>query len=69
MGQDSSGSEPRWHRGCESGACVEVAFHNDAVKIRSSVTPSVVITLTREEWDNFLDDAKNGLFDELEGAA
>jgi hypothetical protein len=42
-----------------------VAFRGDTVLIRSSTAPDVSITLSRDEWRNFLAGAKDGLFDQL----
>jgi hypothetical protein len=56
-----------WYMGrrCESGACVEVAVAGDEVLVRSSVTPATLLTLSREEWREFLAGAKDGFFDHL----
>lgn len=54
-----------WHRGCDSGACVEIAVQGEAVMVRSSAVPGVIITLTRAEWQEFLAGAKQGTFDRL----
>lgn len=54
-----------WHKGrpCENGACVEIAAAGEDVLVRSSLSPSVRLTLTRGEWAEFLACAKDGLFD------
>lgn len=54
-----------WHRKCESGACVEIAVHGEAVMVRSSATPEEIVTLTRAEWREFLAQARAGLLDDL----
>jgi hypothetical protein len=33
--------------------------------VRSSIAPEATLTLTRVEWQEFLDRAKKGLFDHL----
>jgi hypothetical protein len=57
----------KWHKGrpCESGMCVEVAANDAEVLVRSSLLPASRITLTRDEWRDFLAGAKDGLFDHL----
>jgi hypothetical protein len=45
--------------------CVEVATAGDEVLVRSSLSPASRITLTRDEWREFLAGAKDGLFDRL----
>ena len=56
----------KWYKApCESGGCVEVAVTDDEVLVRSSLLPSARITLTRDEWRDFLADAKGGRFDHL----
>ena len=60
--------EPVWHKGrpCESGACVEVAAVGDAVMVRSSAHPEgSPVTLSRDEWQEFLAGAKAGAFDRV----
>ncbi len=60
-----------WHRGrqCEIGNCVEVAAIDEAVILRSSTSPGgVQLTLSREEWGDFLMAAKAGDFDGLASA-
>ena len=52
-----------WRRLCESGACVEIAIQGDAVLLRSSKTPEVVVTLTRAEWHEFVGQVKQGRLD------
>ena len=60
------GGEPVWHRACESGACVEVATAGDTVMVRSSADPTgTPVTLSRDEWQEFLAGVKAGAFDRL----
>lgn len=47
--------------------CVEIATTGKEVLVRSSVSPQVLLTLSRGEWRNFLADAKKGLFDQVLG--
>jgi Domain of unknown function (DUF397) len=60
-------SEPVWQRGqiCESGACVEIASHDETVMVRSSTSPEAVVALSRDEWQGFRADLKAGFFDEI----
>jgi hypothetical protein len=44
---------------------VEIAVQGEAVMVRSSTAPETAITLTRGEWQEFLAEAKRGLFDLL----
>ena len=63
---DGSRDELVWHGGgrCESGACVEVAKDGDTVLVRSSVRPGVPpTTLSRDEWNGFIAEVKDGSFD------
>jgi hypothetical protein len=64
---DESAGELTWHAGraCETVNCVEIAVREEAVMVRSSVTPDSTLTLTRAEWQEFLAGAKEGLFDHL----
>jgi Domain of unknown function (DUF397) len=65
---DGSSGELVWHRGrwCESGACVEIAAVGDAVMVRSSANAGgTPVTLSRDEWREFLAGAKEGAFDHL----
>jgi hypothetical protein len=47
------------------GGCVEAAARDEQILLRSSVTPHVVLSLSRDEWREFLAGAKEGLFDHL----
>ena len=59
--------ELMWHRGrpCDTGQCVEIAVADGEVLVRSSVHPGLLISLTRDEWREFLASAKEGWFDHL----
>jgi uncharacterized protein DUF397 len=59
--------EPVWRRGqvCESGACIEVASHGEAVMVRSSRNRDVVLAMSRDEWQAFRADLKADFFDEV----
>ena len=62
------GGDLVWHRSttCESGVCVEVSTTGDAVTIRSSANPGdTPVTLSRDEWQEFLAGVKEGAFDRL----
>ena len=61
------GANLTWHRGrpCEGGTCVEVAVTSGEVLMRSSVHPGLLISLSRDEWREFLASAKEGWFDDL----
>ena len=65
--RDGSSGELVWHRPtCDGGECVEVAATGDAVLLRSSSSPdSVPVTLSRDEWREFLAGAKDGSFDHV----
>jgi hypothetical protein len=65
--RDVSSGELVWHRyKCESGACVEVAPTGDTVLLRSSSSPDAApVTLSRDEWRQFLAGAKEGAFDHV----
>jgi len=56
-----------WHTGrpCDHGGCVEIAVAGEEVLVRSSVNPGLLISLSRDEWREFLAGAKEGLFDHL----
>jgi hypothetical protein len=59
------GDSLSWHRGrpCDHGTCVEVAVADEEVLVRSSLSPGLLISLTRDEWREFLASAKEGWFD------
>ena len=44
---------------------MEIAVQGEAVMVRSSIAPEAILALTRTEWQEFLDGAKQGLFDRL----
>jgi hypothetical protein len=48
---------------CSVGTCVEVAEDADRVQVRSSTEPSVVVSVTRDEWVDFVRGVKAGEFD------
>jgi len=56
-----------WYKGrpCESGGCVEIAATGDEVLVRSTLSPAMLLSLTRDEWQDFLAGAKEGQFDHL----
>lgn len=63
---DSPTGELTWRRGrqCDGGACVEATALDEAVLLRSSVSPDgATLTLSRDEWNAFLVAAKAGHFD------
>jgi len=56
-----------WQRStrCSAGACVEVAADRDEVFVRDSKDPDgVVLTFTKQNWNAFLDDVREGTFDQ-----
>ena len=57
-----------WRRGrpCADGNCVEVAVTSGEVLVRSSVNPGLLISLSRDEWLEFLSSAKEGWFDHVQ---
>jgi hypothetical protein len=61
------GDNLTWHRGrpCDGGGCVEVAVEGGEVLVRSSVNSGMLISLSRDEWLEFLTGAKEGWFDDL----
>jgi hypothetical protein len=65
--RDESEAEATWHAGrpCQVEGCVEIAAWGGKVIIRSSLAVDLTLTITRAEWQAFLDGAKEGLFDEL----
>jgi hypothetical protein len=56
-----------WQKGrpCDGGACVEIAVADGQVLVRSSVNPGLLISLSRDEWQEFLASAREGWFDDL----
>jgi hypothetical protein len=59
--------EPVWrtHSRRESGVGIEVGVVGDVALIRSSLDPDCVVTLTRDEWLEFLTAVKDGDFDRI----
>jgi len=56
---------PEWRkaRHCDSGTCVEVGWHGDAVGVRHSKNPQgPVLWFTRAEWKAFVDGVAAGDF-------
>lgn len=65
---DGSGEKLVWYQDkrCESGACVEVAAVGDSVMVRSSANQEgTPVTLSRDEWREFLAGVKAGTFDRV----
>jgi len=63
-----STGEPTWRKAkrCDSGQCVEMARRGESILIRSSVDhDGTYITLSGDEWQEFLSGVKNGDFDSL----
>lgn len=61
-----SGDEPTWRsaRRCDGGACVEIGTVGESVLVRSSRdADGVCVTLSREEWREFVAGVKDGAFD------
>jgi len=55
-----------WQKICNSGACVEVARHQDMIVMRNAQKPNDgVVFCTIEEWQAFISGAKLGEFDGL----
>ena len=57
-----------WRKSSRSGPwtdnCVEVAFVDDAIVVRDSKRPEgPLLVFTPNEWDAFVDGAKDGEFD------
>jgi hypothetical protein len=65
---DASVGEPIWRTAgrCESGACVEVGTLGASVLIRDSADrDGECLTLSRDEWQEFVAGVKDGDFDGL----
>jgi Domain of unknown function (DUF397) len=59
---------PEWKKsrrsGTNSGSCVEVRRHEQAIQVRDSKDPhGPVLTFTAKEWAAFVGGAKDGEFD------
>lgn len=53
-----------WVKGCDSGACVEVMALKTIVKVRDSKDKQGSwLTFTHEEWAQFVQATKAGVFD------
>jgi hypothetical protein len=50
---------------CDSGHCVEVAGEDARLFLRSTMNPERWLDLDREEWVQFRDAIKDGMFDEI----
>ena len=64
----SSTGEIAWRKSlsCESGACVTVARHGDAILLGNSSDPNgATNTYTRADWWVFVHGIKRGDFDDL----
>jgi hypothetical protein len=46
----------RWRRSaaCVTGECVEVAYWEDLILVRSSRTPEIVVPFPRPQWQEFI---------------
>lgn len=53
----------RWVSACETGACVEAAYDDGNVFVRSSEEPGTEVMFTVEEWRAFLAGVRSGGFD------
>jgi hypothetical protein len=64
--RDAAG-QLKWQKGrsCDMSQCVEIATAGKEVLVRSSMSPHVLLALSRGEWRDFLADAKEGLFDQV----
>jgi len=65
---ESSPADSLWRTALKSGGsnCVQVARRQDVIMLADSKHPGgPVLSYTLQEWDAFLDDAKNGEFDDL----
>lgn len=63
---DSARADLVWRKSTASGGgnCVEVAFADDAVRLRNSQHPSgPELMFSRAEWDAFLTGVRDGEFD------
>lgn len=53
-----------WTKGCESFYCIEVQVLKTKVKIRDSKDPDgPVLSFDLEEWENFQNAVRRGVFD------
>lgn len=54
----------RTARRCDTGACVEIGTAGESIMVRSSADPDGVrISLSRDEWQEFVAGVKDGDFD------
>lgn len=62
----TSGPELTWvkSRRCETSSCVEVAYVNDEILVRSSaIAASPMLRFTMAEWTAFVGGVRDGDFD------
>lgn len=58
--------EKEWVPVCIIGLCVQAASEEGGkVLIRKSTDPKAVVTVSKEEWDSFIEGVKNGDFDKV----
>jgi hypothetical protein len=54
-----------WYKPCESAHCLEVFMDPDGTKVAISATDDFnIVSVTRDEWDAFVADVKDGKFDD-----
>jgi hypothetical protein len=58
--------ELTWRVGsqCDGGACVAVAILPEAVIVRDSAAPCIIVSVDHAEWREFLARTKGGEFDQ-----
>ena len=58
--------EKEWVPVCIIGLCVQAASEEGGqVLIRKSTDPKAVVTVSKEEWDSFIEGVKNGDYDKV----
>jgi len=60
--------EPTWRRAerCEGGSCVEIGTLGEFILVRSSAdADGIYLTVSREEWQEFVTGVKHSDFDGL----
>jgi hypothetical protein len=62
---DGPGDKLEWRSACESGACVQVTSVDEIVIMRVSTAAGVTVTMTRTEWEAFINAAKDGRLDDV----
>ncbi len=63
-----SADEPTWRttKRCDTGACVEIGTLGESVLVRSSGdADGICVTLSREQWLEFVAGIKDGDFESL----